>query len=174
MLRLDDTVVPSPEPSSHMNPSACPAARLPEADRMNLAILALAGTATITDLAAGQNVSRKFVYQQANKVSSALAARGNGKSDGGPRRTEPALRERYARTRLRRYRGPLCNESGEQDAQVHDQLERPAAGACQITIPPLERPISDCFRAACTAEIIDANHAPGRAACPFFETCSAL
>ena len=56
-----------------MNPSACPAARLPEADRINLAILALAGTATITDLAAGQNVSRKFVYQQVNKASAALA-----------------------------------------------------------------------------------------------------
>ena len=56
-----------------MNPSACPAARLPEADRINLAVLALAGTATITDLAAGHNVSRKFVYEQANKASAALA-----------------------------------------------------------------------------------------------------
>jgi len=68
-LQLSDTVVPLPEPSSHINPSACPAARLPEADRINLAVLALAGTATITDLAAGHNVSRKFVYQQANKAS---------------------------------------------------------------------------------------------------------
>src|SRR5665647_1197788 len=73
LLRLSDTVVPSSEPWSHMNPSACPAAMLPEADRINLAVLALAGTATITDLAAGHNVSRKFVYQQANKASAALA-----------------------------------------------------------------------------------------------------
>ena len=56
-----------------MNPSACPAARLPEVDRINLAILALAGTATITDLAAEHAVSRKFVYEQANKASAALA-----------------------------------------------------------------------------------------------------
>ncbi|MBC7683614.1 MAG: hypothetical protein H7176_00095 [Bdellovibrionales bacterium] len=46
-----------------MNPSACPAAKLPEADRIYLAVLALTGTATITDLAAGNGVSRKFVYQ---------------------------------------------------------------------------------------------------------------
>jgi hypothetical protein len=55
-----------------MNPSACPTAKLPEIDRINLAILALAGTAMITDLAAGHDVSRKFVYQQANKASAAL------------------------------------------------------------------------------------------------------
>ena len=56
-----------------MNPSACPAARLPEADRISMAVEALAGTATITDLAAGHDVSRKFVYQQVNKASAALA-----------------------------------------------------------------------------------------------------
>lgn len=56
-----------------MNPSACPAAKLPEADRINLAVLALAGTATITDLAAGHDVSRKFVYQQVNKARAGLA-----------------------------------------------------------------------------------------------------
>ncbi len=38
-----------------------------------MAVLALAGTATITDLAARHDVSRKFVYQQANKASAALA-----------------------------------------------------------------------------------------------------
>lgn len=55
-----------------MNPSACPAAKLPEVDRKGLAILALAGTATITDLAARHDVSRKYVYRQANKASAAL------------------------------------------------------------------------------------------------------
>ena len=55
-----------------MNPSSCPAAKLSEVDRKSLAILALAGTATITGLADQHNVSRKFVYEQANKASVAL------------------------------------------------------------------------------------------------------
>ncbi len=55
-----------------MNPSAFPAARLPELERKNLAILALAGSATIRDLAAQHGVSRKFVYQQTQKASAAL------------------------------------------------------------------------------------------------------
>ena len=55
-----------------MNPFACPAAELPEVDRKSLAIQALAGTATITDLAAQNVVSRKFVYEQVNKASAAL------------------------------------------------------------------------------------------------------
>lgn len=41
--------------------------------RINLAVLALAGSATVTDLAAEHHVSRKFVYQQTNKASAALA-----------------------------------------------------------------------------------------------------
>jgi hypothetical protein len=56
-----------------MNPSTCPAAKLLETDRINLAILALVGTATISDLAAGHDVSRKFVYQQAYKARAGLA-----------------------------------------------------------------------------------------------------
>src|SRR5476649_1467599 len=55
-----------------MSPSACPAARLPEVDRKDLAILALAGTATISNLAAQHNVSRKFVYQQDDEALFAL------------------------------------------------------------------------------------------------------
>jgi hypothetical protein len=55
-----------------MNSSACPAARLHEVDRKDLAILALAGTATISDLAARHGVSRKFVHRQADKASVAL------------------------------------------------------------------------------------------------------
>jgi hypothetical protein len=51
-----------------MNPSTCPAAKLLETGRINLAILALLETTTISDLAAGHDVSRKFVYQQANKA----------------------------------------------------------------------------------------------------------
>jgi hypothetical protein len=46
---------------------------LPEADQINLAVRALAGTATITDPAAGHVVSRKFAYQQANKARAGLA-----------------------------------------------------------------------------------------------------
>ena len=55
-----------------MNPSACPAARLPEVDRKNLAVRALAGAATYTELSAEHGVSRKFVYRQANMASAAL------------------------------------------------------------------------------------------------------
>ena len=51
---------PYPEPWSHMNSSACPAAKLPEVDRINLAILALSGSTPITDLAAGHDVIREF------------------------------------------------------------------------------------------------------------------
>ena len=55
-----------------MNPSAYPAAKLLEVERKNRAILALAGSATISDLAAQHGVSRKFIYQQTHKASVAL------------------------------------------------------------------------------------------------------
>src|SRR3954454_3164596 len=45
---------------------------LPESDRKNLAVQALAGTETVTDLAARHGVSRKFVYQQTHKARAAL------------------------------------------------------------------------------------------------------
>jgi hypothetical protein len=41
---------------------------LPESDRKDLAIRALARSATISDLSAWHGVSRKFVSQQARKV----------------------------------------------------------------------------------------------------------
>ena len=41
---------------------------LPESDRKDLAIRALARSATISDLSARHGVSRKFVYQQARKA----------------------------------------------------------------------------------------------------------
>jgi len=47
-------------------------ARLPESDRKNLAIQALAGSETVSDLAARHGVSRKFVYQQTRKARAAL------------------------------------------------------------------------------------------------------
>src|ERR1700722_12745396 len=49
-----------------------PAARLPDNERKDLAILALARSATITDLAIGRGVSRKFVYAQTQKARVAL------------------------------------------------------------------------------------------------------
>lgn len=55
-----------------MHSFACPAAKLPEVDCKSLAIQALAGTATNTDLAAQNVVRRKFVYEQATKASAAL------------------------------------------------------------------------------------------------------
>jgi hypothetical protein len=45
---------------------------LPEIDRKDLAIQALAGSETVSDLAAQHGVSRKFVYQQTHKARSAL------------------------------------------------------------------------------------------------------
>jgi len=48
------------------------AARLPECDRRNLAIHALARPETVSDLAAQHGVSRKFVYQQTHKARAAL------------------------------------------------------------------------------------------------------
>src|SRR3954464_9099649 len=45
---------------------------LPESDRKGLAIQALAGSETVSDLAAQHGVSRKFVYQQTHKARTAL------------------------------------------------------------------------------------------------------
>src|SRR4051794_20930571 len=45
---------------------------LPESDRKDLAIQALAGSETVSDLAARHGVSRKFVYQQTHKACVAL------------------------------------------------------------------------------------------------------
>jgi hypothetical protein len=52
----------------------CPAQRLEPPQRQALAVAALAGTQTITQLAADHQVSRKFVYQQADRADQALAA----------------------------------------------------------------------------------------------------
>ncbi len=48
------------------------AARLPAGDRKDLAVQALARSATVSDLSTRHGVSRKFVYQQANKARRAL------------------------------------------------------------------------------------------------------
>jgi len=48
------------------------AARLPGGDRKDLAIQALAGSGTVSDLAARHGVSRKFVYQQTHKARTVL------------------------------------------------------------------------------------------------------
>src|SRR4051794_17376799 len=45
---------------------------LPESDRKDLAIQALAGSQTVCDLAARHGVSRKFVYQQTHKARATL------------------------------------------------------------------------------------------------------
>ena len=45
---------------------------LPESDRKDLAIQALAGSETVSGLAAQHGVSRKFVYQQTHKARAAL------------------------------------------------------------------------------------------------------
>src|SRR3982750_3293511 len=45
---------------------------LPESDRKDLAVQALAGSETVSDLAARHGISRKFVYQQTHKARTAL------------------------------------------------------------------------------------------------------
>jgi hypothetical protein len=45
---------------------------LPESDRRDLAIQALTGSETVSDLAARHGVSRKFIYQQTDKARVAL------------------------------------------------------------------------------------------------------
>jgi hypothetical protein len=55
-----------------MDRSVGAAARLPESDRRDLAIQALAGSDTVSDLAARHGVSRKFIYQQTDKARTAL------------------------------------------------------------------------------------------------------
>ncbi len=55
-----------------MDRCAGAAAKLSETDRKDLAIQALARSATISDLAARHGVSRKFVYGQTHKAVAAL------------------------------------------------------------------------------------------------------
>src|SRR4028119_1174086 len=62
---------------------------LPESDRKDLAIQALAGSETVSDLAARHGVSRKFVYQQTRKVHAAL----DGAFSSAKRDTEEVLFE---------------------------------------------------------------------------------
>jgi hypothetical protein len=55
-----------------MDRSIGAAARLPVSDRRGLAIQALAGSETVSNLAVRHGVSRKFIYQQADKARVAL------------------------------------------------------------------------------------------------------
>jgi hypothetical protein len=55
-----------------MDRSVGAAARLPENDRKQLAVQALARSEAVSDLAARHGVSRKFVYAQKRKASVAL------------------------------------------------------------------------------------------------------
>ena len=55
-----------------MDRSVGTAAKLPENDRRDLAIQALAGSVRVSDLAARHGVSRKFVYAQTHKARAAL------------------------------------------------------------------------------------------------------
>src|ERR1700688_3288074 len=57
---------------AEMDQCAGAAAKLPENDRRDLAIQALAGSETVSDLAARHGVSRKFVYEQTHQARTAL------------------------------------------------------------------------------------------------------
>jgi hypothetical protein len=53
-------------------PNGCPAKALPPSQRLTMSVQALAGSTSITALAAEFSVSRKFVYQQATTAQAAL------------------------------------------------------------------------------------------------------
>src|SRR5919202_4198067 len=55
-----------------MDRGVAAAARLPGSDRKGLAIQALAGSETVSDLAARHGVSRRFVHRQTHKARTAL------------------------------------------------------------------------------------------------------
>lgn len=56
----------------NMNRSVGAAAKLAEGERKALAVLALAGSESITELADELGVSRKFVYVQTQRANAAL------------------------------------------------------------------------------------------------------
>jgi hypothetical protein len=55
-----------------MDPCVMAAATMPVGGRQDLAVQALAQSATVSDLSVRHGVSRKFVYQQARKARHAL------------------------------------------------------------------------------------------------------
>lgn len=65
-------ILPAAAPETTSPATPCPAQRLLPQQRQNLAVQALAGVLPITQLAQEHHVSRKFVYQQADKAQQAL------------------------------------------------------------------------------------------------------
>jgi len=63
---------PSPGSEPATSPVLCPAKQLAPEQREELAIQVLAGTETVSDLARHHDVSRKFLYQQAQTAQQAL------------------------------------------------------------------------------------------------------
>jgi hypothetical protein len=59
-------------PESSTSPARCVAHQLDGAQRQQLAIDVLAGNGSVTELAERHQVSRKFLYQQADKGEQAL------------------------------------------------------------------------------------------------------
>src|SRR3954470_24968178 len=67
-------ILPPDAPESTPHDTRCPAQCLPPQQRQYLAVQALAGARPIAQLADEHHVSRKFVYQQADKADQALTA----------------------------------------------------------------------------------------------------
>src|SRR3954454_23516221 len=76
---------------------AAAARPLPENDRKDLAIQALARSETVSDLAARHGVSRKFVYQQVHKACAALDDAFSPAAPGGEVLVELAVTETWLR-----------------------------------------------------------------------------
>src|SRR5262249_59657160 len=68
LASASDSVAPVPAAPT------CPAQLLTPTQRQQLAVAALAGARPLTHLATDYQVSRKFVYQQADKAGQALTA----------------------------------------------------------------------------------------------------
>ena len=60
------------DPNLSSAPAACPAQELDAKQRSQLAVEALARSEPLSELAGRHQVSRKFVYQQADKAAQAL------------------------------------------------------------------------------------------------------
>jgi hypothetical protein len=76
MLAQITATVPAPqaEPTSTAAPAPCPARLLPPEKRQDLALHVLAGSVPVAQMARSHQVSRKFLYQQADTARIALDA----------------------------------------------------------------------------------------------------
>jgi hypothetical protein len=125
-----------------MERNAGAAARLSQIDRAELAIVALARSEPISDLAVQHGVSRKFVYQQTHKARVGLDNAFSSTSSEHEvlfelgRGSEPASSELYSRVETTDLCGPDCDWKGWLFYAGSDRLPRiKLAGAGDLLGP---------------------------------------